>query len=123
MVNKPLSITEMIRKTALVLSGMLLSVLTVNASEKVIFEGYDTHLGFETIIVMQDGKYYMDGGEMEELRHKNMPKDGISLAMKDRIGRPNMYWLVLPKMVELYVNCEFGKCRFKRSIIGKCCQQ
>ena len=113
----------MANKLLLISSCVLLLALTASASEKVIFEGYDTHLGFETKIVMRDGKYYMDGEEMEELRHKQMPKDGISLAMKDRIGRPNMYWLVLPKMVELYVNCEFGKCRFKRSIIGRCCQQ
>ena len=107
----------------LAISVLLSVALTAAAAEEVIFEGYDTRLGFETKIVMQDGKYYMDSEEMEELRHKNMPKDGISLAMKDRIGRPNMYWLVLPKMVELYINCEFGKCKFKRSIIGRCCKQ
>lgn len=74
-------------------------------------------------IVKRGGKYYMDGSEMETLRHSNMPKDGLSLAMKDRIGRPSMYWVVLPKKLDIYVNCEFGSCIFKRSIIGTCCTQ
>ena len=72
-------------------------------------------------IVKRSGEYYMDGSEMEQLRHPNMPKDGLSLAMKDRVGRPNMYYLVLPHKVDIYFNCEFGSCAFRRSIIGSCC--
>lgn len=100
------------------------------AADKAVFTGCDRHMAktygedcssWTVTIVKRGGKYYMDGSEMELLRHPDMPNDGVSLAMKDRVGRPNMYYLVLPKKLDIYVNCEFGSCTYKRSIIGTCC--
>ena len=65
--------------------------------------------------------YFIDGSEMEELRHASMPRDGLSLAMKDRIGEPSLYWHILPGKIDLYINCEFGTCELKRSIKETCC--
>lgn len=65
----------------------------------------------------RNGRYYMDGDEMERKRHPNISRGGLSLAMKDRIGSPNMYYVVRhPTRLDIYVNCEFGPCGFKRSI-------
>ena len=68
-----------------------------------------------TSIVLRNGEYYMDGERMEQLRHENMPRDGLSLAMVNRVGRPNMYYLVLPRKLDIFTNCEFGPCNFRRS--------
>ena len=73
-------------------------------------------------IVKRRGKYIMDNLEMEELRHRNMPKEGLSLVIKDRIGQPNLYYLVLPKKLVVYSNCEIGSCTSKREITGDCCE-
>ena len=86
-----------------------------------MFSGYDTYLGARTKIVERDGKYWMDGHEMEKNRHPNMPKRGLSLTMKERVGRPNIYYVVRPYKVDIYINCEFGKCEFRRSVTGECC--
>ena len=96
-------------------------MLSAEESGTLIFEGFDPVMQWDTAIALRNDKYYMDGQEMEELRHPNMPQDGLSLAMKDRVGRPNMYWLVLPRMLDVFVNCEFGQCTHKRSIVGPCC--
>lgn len=102
---------------------ILAAPITLNAEEPetLIFEGHDPVMQWDTTIVLRNGKYYLDGQEMEKLRHPSMPQDGLSLAMKDRVGRPNMYWLVLPRMLDVFVNCEYGQCTYKRSIIGTCC--
>ena len=94
---------------------------TASRTPKAIFAGRDTRLGYDMKIEDRNGTYYMDGSRMERARHENMPKGGLSLAMTDRIGDPDMYYVVKPKMVDIYVNCEFGPCEFKRSIIGTCC--
>ena len=88
-----------------------------------VFEGRDPVWGSTTTVVRRDGVYYMDGERMEELRLRNMPPDGLSLAMVNRIGRPSMYYLVLPRKLDLYVNCEHGACTYKRSIVGRCCAE
>lgn len=99
-------------------------------AEREVFTGCDRHMAttfgescssWTIRIVEQDGRYLMDGQPMEELRHANMPSDGLSLAMIDRVGRPNMYYLVLPRQLDIYINCEFGACTFRRAIIGECC--
>ena len=97
---------------------------TVQADDegRLIFEGYDPMWESETSIVIRDGAYYMDGERMEELRHEKMPKDGLSLAMVNRVGRPNMFYLVLPRKLDIFINCEFGPCTYRRSIVGRCCE-
>lgn len=102
---------------------ILAAPITLYAEEQetLIFEGYDPVMQWDTTIVLRNGEYYLDRQKMEELRHPNMPQDGLSLAMEDRVGRPNMYWLVLPRKLDVFVNCEFGQCTYKRSIIGTCC--
>lgn len=83
----------------------------------VLFKGQDPVWMGSVMVERRNGRYYMDGDEMQRLRHKNMPGGGISLAMKDRIGMPNMYYLVRSRgRLDIYVNCEFGPCTFKRSI-------
>ena len=97
------------------------SVSTASAEDSVVFEGHDPLWETTTAIVDRDGIYFLDGSEMEELRHVSMPSEGLSLAMKDRIGEPSMYWLILPRQMDLYINCEFGACELKRSIKRACC--
>ena len=102
--------------------------------EQLVFEGDDTFFAEEyggdkadwhVKIVRRNGKYlYIMGGTEEELteaRHHNMPKDGLSLAIVQRIGRPDNYFLVLPNLMEVYTNCEYGDCNHKRDIVGTCC--
>ena len=93
-----------------------------DATDTIAFQGYDPLWQDTFTLVKRHGEYLVDGAAMEELRHPNMPPDGLSLAMKDRIGRPDLYYLVLPKKLDIYVNCEFGSCPFQRSLIGTCCQ-
>lgn len=81
-----------------------------------VFEGYDPLWQAQTVIVEHDGAYYMDGEPMDELRHRNMPAEGLSLAMRDRIGNPDNYFLVRHGRLEIYTNCEHGPCQLKRSI-------
>ena len=103
-------------------------------NEQLVFEGDDTHFAeqyggdkpdWHVKIVRRGGKYiYIAGNVEEELteaRHPNMPVDGLSLALVQRIGRPDNYFLILPNMVEVYTNCEYGGCNHKRDIIGRCC--
>ena len=82
----------------------------------VMFRGYDPLWQAPTIVVRRDGRYYMDGAALDELRHRNMPAGGISLAIRDRRGAPDIYFLIRDRAMEIYVDCEFGPCRFKRSI-------
>lgn len=89
---------------------------------KSVFSGFDALWGSTARIVFRDGAYYLDGELMEELRHENMPEDGLSLAMVNRVGRPDMYYLVLPRKLDIYTNCEFGDCGLRRSVIGSCCE-
>ena len=109
---------------ALMLAGLCLQSAAATAADDgtIVFEGYDPLWESNTTIVKRDGTYYMDGGKMEELRHPNMPSDGLSLTLTSRVGRPNMYYVVLPRMLEIYINCEFGACTFRRSITGSCCE-
>lgn len=99
--------------------GAALLAFTVSSStaddSAVIFEGYDPLWQAQTIIIKRDGAYFMDGEEMEELRHPNMPADGLALAIRDRIGAPDSYFLLRGGRLEIYVNCEFGPCTRKRS--------
>ena len=90
---------------AAVVAAMLvmgLSSVTSSADDStVIFQGYDPLWQDTVIIVERRGEYFMDGSAMEVLRHPNMPTDGLSLAMKDRIGRPDLYYLVLPNKLDI----------------------
>lgn len=86
---------------------------------EIIFTGYDPLFRVPTIIVERGGQYYMDGQAMEKLRHPAMPITGLSLALKDRIGVPDNYFLIFSKQMEIYTNCEFGPCSFRRAIPGR----
>ena len=97
------------------------ATVQANDGDRFVFEGYDSMWEATTSIVFRDGDYYMDGLRMEQLRHENMPRDGLSLAIVDRIGQPNLYYLVLPRKLDIFINCEFGPCNYRRSIIGRCC--
>ena len=114
----------MIRRLAPRLTGILLLAATCahGQNERVVFEGYDPLWQSTIRVVNRGGTYYMDFERMEELRHPNMPSDGLSLAMTNRIGRPSMYWVILPRKIDVYIGCEFGACTYKRSIIGTCCE-
>ena len=39
---------------------------------------------------------------MEALRHPAMPREGLSLAMKDRVGSPDRYCVVHPMRLDVY---------------------
>ena len=106
---------------SMLIGSCLFSVSGASAEDNVVFEGHDPLWETTTTIVERDGAYFMDGSEMEELRHVSMPRDGLSLAMKDRIEEPSMYWHISPGKIDLYINCEFGTCELKRSIMGTCC--
>ena len=55
---------------------------------------------------------------MEVRRHSNITHEGLSLAIQDRTGEPDMYYVLDAKRqtLALYVNCEFGPCTYKRTI-------
>lgn len=74
-------------------------------------------------IVKRGGVYYKDGREMVVGRHSNMPDYGLSLALKSRVGEPpDTYYLVTPRNLDIYTECEFGECRYRRSIENaECC--
>lgn len=117
----------MTRLAFAVLGFCVSALVQADDGDRLIFEGYDPLSGSKTSIVLRGGDYYMDdaymdGAQMEELRHENMPQDGLSLAMVDRIGRPNMFYLVLPRKLDIFTNCEFGPCNYRRSVLGICCE-
>ena len=89
-----------------------------NSENGLVFTGYDPVLGIHVRIEKSGGVYMMDGMAMEVRRHPNIPDRGISLAIVDRVGKPDNYF-VLHRQGELsiYVDCEFGPCRYKRSIM------
>ena len=86
--------------------------------ESILFHGHDTVFDSPVVIEKTDKGYTMDGTAMEERRHSNITHEGLSLAMQDRIGEPNMYYVldVKRQTLTLYVNCEFGPCTYKRTI-------
>ncbi len=96
--------------------ALALSGAVVADDGAVIFEGYDPLWQAPTVIVERGGRYYMDGDEMDKLRHPNMPADGLSLALRDRRGNPDNYFLIRDRKMDIYIDCEFGPCSLKRSI-------
>ena len=112
--------------TAILMSSCLLLVPVSNSEDNAVFRGHDPLWDAPIAIVARGGTYFLNDAfmkdtEMEELRHANMPTTGLSLALKERSGKPSMYWLVLPERVDLYTSCEIGPCELKRSIKGTCC--
>lgn len=89
--------------------------------ESLLFHGHDTVLNSSVVIEKTDNGYTMDGMAMEVRRHSNITHEGLSLVMQDRIGEPNMYYVLDAKRetLALYVNCEFGPCAYKRTIRAK----
>ena len=81
-----------------------------------IFRGYDPLWQAPTVIEERDGQYWMDGQPMEEIRHPEMPSIGLSLALQDRIGSPDNYFLIHDQVLHIYTNCELGPCTLRRSI-------
>lgn len=90
--------------------------VTNGDKDAVIFEGYDSLWQTQTKIERRDGRYYLDGDRMEEKRHRNMPNDGLSLVLVDRIGEPDNYFLVRDGWMDIYTGCEYGPCTLKRTI-------
>ena len=93
--------------------------------ESLLFHGNDTFLAerfgehdWPVVIEKTDNGYTMDGMAMEERRHSNITHEGLSLVMQDRIGEPDMYYVLDAKRetLALYVNCEIGPCTYKRTI-------
>ena len=73
-------------------------------------------------IVKRADIYYKDGSQMIVARHRNMPDYRLSLAFASRFGPPDTYYLVTPKNLDIYTECEFGECRYRRSIEhAQCC--
>ena len=95
-------------------------VVTSKASDfesSLVFRGYDPHLGSHVKIEKSGGVYMMDGMVMEVRRHPQIAGEGLSLVIVDRVGEPDMYYVLhRPDELSIYVNCEFGPCRYKRSI-------
>lgn len=85
-------------------------------NDVVIFESYDSLWQSQTKIERRDGQYYLDGDKMEEKRHRNMPNDGLSLVLVDRVGEPDNYFLVRNGRMDIYTGCEYGPCTLKRTI-------
>ena len=85
-------------------------------TDAAIFEGYDSLWQTQTKIERRDGRYYLDGDRMEEKRHRNMPNDGLSLVLVDRVGEPDNYFLVRDGQMDIYTGCEYGPCTLKRTI-------
>ena len=97
---------------------------------QLLFEGCDAYQAerygetcdaWHVDVVRIGPAYYMGDEPMEPMRHPAMPREGLSLAVKDRVGSPNLYYVVLPGRLDIYADCEFGDCRFKRSVRGTCC--
>ena len=84
--------------------------------DAVIVEGYDPLWQTQTKIERRDGRYFLDGDRMEEKRHWNMPNDGLSLVLIDRIGEPDNNFLVRDGRMDIYTGCEYGPCTLKRTI-------
>ena len=96
-------------------------------SESILFHGYDTFQAerfgepkhdWLVVIEKTDDGYMMDGMAMEVRRHSNIKHEGLSLAIQDRTGEPDMYYVLDAKRqtLAIYVNCEIGPCTYKRSI-------
>ncbi len=100
----------------LALATVLLSGAVVADDGVVIFEGYDPLWQAPTVIVKRGVRYYIDGDEMDQLRHPKMPTDGLSLALRDQRGNPDNYFLIRDRKMDIYTDCEFGPCTWKRSI-------
>ena len=90
--------------------------VTNGDKDAVIFEGHDSLWQTQTKVERRDGRYYLDGDRMEEKRHRNMPNDGLSLVLVDRIGEPDNYFLVRDGRMDIYTGCEYGPCTLKRTI-------
>ena len=105
-----------VRVTALFVAFMVTSVAL---ADEVVFEGYDPLWQATTVVEKRGDGYFMDGDAMDELRHRNMPNGGLSLAIRARTGAPDNYFLIRDGRMDIYVNCEFGPCRKKRSIAGQ----
>ena len=93
--------------------------------ESLLFHGNDTFLAerygehdWPVVIEKTDDGYTMDGMAMEVRRHSNITHEGLSLTIQDRVGEPDMYYVLDAKRqtLALYVNCESGPCTYKRSI-------
>lgn len=82
----------------------------------IIFSGYDPLWRAPTVIEERDGHFWMDGQPMEATRHPETPSIGPSLALQDRIGNPDNYFLIHEQVLHIYTNCEFGPCTQRRSI-------
>ena len=82
------------------------------------FRGYDPVWKSDTVIRKGSAGYTMDGAEMEVRKDPRIRHRGIPLAMVDRIGKPNMYYVldIEGGKLAIYVNCEFGTCTHKRTI-------
>ena len=89
------------------------------AADTVVFRGFDPLWEALTVVTEHAGEYFMDGDAMDVLRHPNMPSEGLSLALRDRIGAPDNYFLIRDGRMDVYTNCEFGPCRKKRTISGQ----
>lgn len=107
------------RLIAFILLSVWVMTTLGEAEVQIVFDGYNPVMEWDTMVVSRDGKYYMDGEEMEILRHPNMPKEGLALTMKNRVGQPNIYWLILEERIDMYLNCETGPCKYKRSVFSK----
>ena len=92
---------------------------TADSENGLIFTGYDPILGDYVKIEKSEGVYMMDGMTMEVRRHPNILDRGVSLAIVDRVGEPNMYYVLHQGELSIYIDCEFGPCRYKRSIQNK----
>ena len=101
------------------LTVVALAFASVVGADTVVFKGYDPLWQAITVVEKRADQYFMDGDVMDKLRHRNMPKGGLSLAIRDRIGAPDNYFLIRDGRMDVYTNCEFGPCRKKRSIRGK----
>ena len=99
---------------------------------ELMFYGCDHHLArlyeercehwMVRIVRHDDGQYQMiPGGPLEELRHSDIPAAGVSLTLVDRVGEPDTYYVLKPRKVDVWLNCEFGPCRYRRTIQGSCC--
>ena len=95
---------------------LALSSAAIADDGTIIFSGYDPLWQAPTVIEERDGQYWMDGQPMEEIRHLAMPTMGLSLALQDRIGSPDNYFLIHDQVLHIYTNCELGPCTLRRSI-------
>jgi len=72
--------------------------------EVLIFEGIDPLSDSLTSIALLGGGrwYFMDGQRMKELRHANMPSDGLASTVADRTGRLDNLYLLLPCKLDIF---------------------